>query len=98
MARLYHVDRNLSIYKYRFYKSSPKRTWRAPPLSSPLKHRPALFGEGAAGFEVVFGHCGAGLVHRLHFEHRRERLGLRGEQVALHVAVGDSWPVGDAPR
>src|SRR5271170_5832595 len=46
---------------------------------------------------VVLGHCGARLVHRLHFENRSKRLGLRGKQIALHIAVGDSRSVGDAP-
>jgi len=47
---------------------------------------------------MVLGHRGACLMHRFHLEHRGERLGFRGEQVALHVAVGDKRAIGDAPR
>ena len=47
---------------------------------------------------MVLGHAAARLVLGFEVEHGLERLGLGGEQVALHVAERDARPVGDAAR
>src|SRR5467141_3437203 len=63
-----------------------------------FEHRSAFFDKSVACLQMVLGHCGARLMHGLHFEHRSEGLGFGGEKIALHVAVGDPRAVGDASR
>src|SRR6516162_2025002 len=45
---------------------------------------------------MVFGHCGTRLVDSLHLEYGGKRLGFCGEQIALHIPIGDSWTISNA--
>src|SRR5947209_10130727 len=63
----------------------------------PLEYGTALFVESGDRLFVIFGEGTARLMRSFELEHRLERLGLGGEQVALHVAKRDTGAVGDAP-
>src|SRR5262249_8129884 len=68
-----------------------------PICSLAFEDRTTFFDKRLARLQMILGHCRARLMHRLHFEHSGKGLGFGGEQVALHIAVGDARPCGDAP-
>src|SRR5205823_197603 len=63
-----------------------------------LEHRAALLVEGGDRLLVILGEGATRLVRGFEIEHGLERLGLGGEQIALHIAERHPRSVGDAPR
>src|SRR5205814_2793190 len=81
------------------HPSPPADYW--PPIIGrrllALEYGTALFIESGDRLLVLLGEGATRLMRSFELEHRLERLGLGGEQVALHVAKRDTGAVGDAP-
>src|ERR1043166_8047267 len=90
------VTVRVSAWSNTCLRKIPRNT--AQPLSPALEHGPALLVEGGDRLLVVLGEGTARLVRGFELEHGLERLGLGGEQIALHIAERHPRSVSDAPR